>query len=100
MIHACPKHTSPDGIHPLKPHLTNIDVFDSSMEKIFELRKLNYTVKLVWECEILQQLKDNLAMKEWFEEREKWDDLVNPINSRDALHGGKCRGKNPQRNNI
>lgn len=89
MIHGCPKHTDANAHHPLKPHLTNGDVFDNSMVKISELRNNGYDVNVVWECEIKEKLKENIAMKKWFENRDKWKDLIEPIGARDALHGGR-----------
>lgn len=74
--------------HPLQRHLTNGDVLDISMEKIFYLKKQNYQVKVVWECEIMEMLKGNPLMKKWFENRELWQDLTEPIEARDALYGG------------
>ena len=88
MIHSCPKHTEVTSRHPFKPHLTNGDMFDNSMAKISDLQNSNYSVKVVWECEIMEMLKRNVTMKKWFENRDQSKDLTNPIGARDALHGG------------
>ena len=90
VIHSCPKHTDPLGRHALKRHLTNNDEYENSMVKICDLEKMspNAPVKVVWECEIKDMLKESAKMRHWFEEREEWKDLIEPIKSRDALHGG------------
>ena len=59
------------------------------MVKISELQKMNYSVKVVWECEINKMLKRGGGIEKWFENRNKWKDLTEPIGARDALHGGR-----------
>jgi hypothetical protein len=78
-------------VHPArKGTLSYKDVQFKTMWKEKCLRELGYNVKTVYECEIKQMLNANPRMQLFFNDKNRWKYLREPIkSSRDGYFGGR-----------
>lgn len=69
------------------PHSTMRLRRESTARKLRKLRELGYTVKVMWECEFIKILSEDVAMKRYLDEHP----LVceEPLNVRDSYYGGR-----------
>lgn len=86
----CPKCFSNQAKqHPAFKNLTFNDVHERSLRNIERTRAAGYNVVLVYEHEIMQMLKMDVEMRDFFNDVTLWQNYTEPIGVRDALFGKK-----------
>ncbi len=88
---SCPKRTNENQIHPMHAPLTFGDVHDRSLDRVQSLKKLGYTVHLIWEHAVRRLVHMDKGLKEVWDDPDLWswynDDHC--IDRREPLSGGQ-----------
>ena len=66
-------------------NMTMHELRQRTVEKALYLKDHNFNVVEAWECDIMQELKEDDEMKSYFDTY----DLVDPLEPRDAFYGGR-----------
>ena len=82
--HGCPRCYTRDTVNPVNSK-TIQELHHCTVAKVEYLKRKGYNVVEVWECDVNRELKQNEEMKHNFDHYH----MVDPLNPRDALYGGR-----------
>ena len=60
-------------------------LYDETVKRMADLRAAGYVVEEIWECEWNRMLRNNAELADAVDKL----DIMNPLNPRDALAGGR-----------
>ena len=84
MFHGCPKCTNPDTSHPYRD-VPNHQVYTDTKAREAYLVTQGYDLKVMWECEFKQAIKQDPDLKAFVKNFRH----VAPLQPRDAFYGGR-----------
>ncbi|EFO99349.1 hypothetical protein CRE_20577 [Caenorhabditis remanei] len=92
-IHGCLWHGCPRCYHdrkalcPTRTNVTMKQLYDETIAREEVIRKANYNMQIVWECEIKAQLEQNKEMKDFFKRCRN----TYQLRPREAMYGGRTQ---------
>lgn len=97
-VHGCLYHShdkcqnlDPSVKNPLRPNLTHRQIWEEELLARAKTQKLCSRQKIIWECEILRELRKNKEMADWFRFYEKKMSKLPKRTAaiRDSVFGGR-----------
>lgn len=83
--HGCPKCLPKRNSHTVNAGVTAEEAYQRTIARRQDIEARGYTVVEKWECELKQELKTNLEMKDYMDNLK----LVTPLEPREAFYGGR-----------
>ena len=84
-FHGCPDCFPNRRTKLPRSDLSASDAYQNTLSRHAALEAQGYTIRALWECELKEELADTPEMRDFF----RTVDVIDPIEARDAFHGGE-----------